>query len=876
MGDASLHSGTGDTSPSNDGRGAFTRRRRVTTLFEVLNDLPETIREGALERECADEPEIRAELREMLGLTKRATHSPTQFGPWRVVDVLGHGGMGAVYRVERDAGDYIQVAALKRIRVGLDTQASRQRFLRERQILARLRHENIASLVDGGLEGDTPWFAMELVNGQRIDHWCDARQVDVRRRVILFLQVLEAVSEAHRALIIHRDLKPGNVLVEDNGHVKLLDFGVAKLVEDEVENTQTHDRVFTPEFASPEQLNNESVGTASDIYQLGMLLYDLLAGRNAYGVTTGTSLLTQLTALEQNPQRLPRAIELGGEEIARARGTGVGHLIAQVSGDLNAIVTHAIARNPRDRYTSADAFADDLRAWLDGRPVKVREPTLAYRASRFIKRNRWGVGAAALLVAAIGIGVATTLWQARQAREAQLVAEVARDAARSNEQITAAVEEAFQQMLTHALMNDGGNGITVRQMIDQSLARLRPESKDPLDSKLILLLDIAESFIATSHGEEAERIVKQVDPVIDRLKAGQPRLEIKRDGIRARILSDRSDPRALKYFARIRERINGLPRPIEEGLFEDYRQIANSEIVVLNKFGMLQEGEIRARELFERARDRYGVDNMRTLEVARTYTYSLMRMNKNDEAMKISALSSNYVAKHKMQDTALEMTVQNQLGALLQRDTKRQAESEAAFKRSLQIASVPRFDPLGTNRINMRFALADLYATQGRQAEFDAQMKAVEAAIPKLYEDQAQTWRQWCLRMAAHAGAKGDAEKMREFAQRGLDYPVRIETYDDATKEAALRLALAHALATRDSAAARAQVNAALNLTKSYPYLHDAAEFYGNASEAMLLIGDKVAAAALAAKAEQGINADKHLGEVMTRRVKAQIALARA
>jgi tRNA A-37 threonylcarbamoyl transferase component Bud32 len=869
-----LQNGTGETPPSEQGRGEFTRRRRVATLFEVLNDLPETIRENALDRECADEPEIRAELRDMLGLTERAANNPTQFGPWRVVDVLGHGGMGAVYRVERDAGDYVQVAALKRIRVGLDTQASRQRFLRERQILARLRHENIASLVDGGLEGDTPWFAMELVIGQRIDHWCDARKIDVRKRVILFLQVLEAVAEAHRALIIHRDVKPGNVLVEDNGHVKLLDFGVAKLIEDEAEHTKTHDRVFTPEFASPEQLNNEVVGTASDIYQLGMLLYDLLAGRNAYGVTTGTSLLTQLTALEQNPQRLPRAVEMGGEDVARARGTSVGHLIAEVTGDLNAIVTHAISRNPRDRYHSADAFADDLHAWLDGRPVKVREPTLMYRASRFVKRNRWGVAGGALLVVAIATGVAATLWQAKQAREAQAIAEAARDAARSNEQITAAVEEAFQQMLTHALMNDGGNGITVRQMIDQSLARLRPDSKDPLDSKLILLLDMAESFMATSQTEDAERIVKQVEPVIDRLSAEQPRLGIKRDGIRARILADRKDKRALAYFARIRHRVDGLERPLEEGLFEDYRQIANYEILVLNKFGMLKEGAQRARELFERTRDRYGVDNPRTLEVARTYTYGLMRVNENGEAEKIRAYSKDYVAKHKMQNTALEMTVQNQLAGLLKYDAKRQHESEAAFIRSLEIASVPRFDPLGTNRVNIRFALADLYEMQGRHAEYDTQMSAVKAAIPKLYEDQAINWRDWYLRMARHAWLLGDVEQSRRYAQQGLDHAMHLETFDLALNEAGLRLALARGLAKTAPATARAQVADALALVKPYPYMFDAATFYGYATEALALAGDADGARAMAQKAAQGITADRYLGAWRTQQVRAQIALA--
>ena len=198
-------------------------------------------------------------------------------GAWRVLDVLGRGGMGAVYRVERSDGAYAQQAALKLIRTSADSPATRERFLRERQILAGLQHPNIANLLDGGISGDSePYFVMELIDGMSLDRWCDEHGLGLRERVLLFLQVLDAVRYAHRNLVVHRDLKPSNLMVDSNGRVKLLDFGIAKQLEG-AEPTRTNDRALTFEYASPEQLHDTPITTATDIWQLGIVLHRLLS-----------------------------------------------------------------------------------------------------------------------------------------------------------------------------------------------------------------------------------------------------------------------------------------------------------------------------------------------------------------------------------------------------------------------------------------------------------------------------------------------------------------------------------------------------------------------------------------------------------------------
>jgi len=461
------------------------RLARVLRLFDEALEQPAATRAAWLAQACGDDAELRRDVEAMLaadaagaddpltpklaGLHTDTADAPAEdelppdarIGPWRVRGVLGRGGMGAVYRVARADGDYEHDAALKRIRIGLDSAQARERFLRERRILARLRHPGIAGLIDGGMDdAGAPYFVMTLVDGERIDRWCDARALDVRARIRLLLQVLDAVAFAHRQLVVHRDLKPSNIVVDAAGHAFLLDFGIAKLIEeDAVGQTRTGERAFTPEYASPEQLHGEPVSTATDLYQLGVLLYALLAQAHPYGLTGDTPLRTRLARMDGDPQPLwDAALHASAEDAARRGGTPQS-LAKQLRGDLSAIARRCLASDPTQRYGGVDALRADLLAWLDGRPVAARAPTWRYRAGRFVRRNTLAVGAAAAVVVALCAGLGIALWQAHEARLQAQRADV----------VNAYLVDVFR-----SIDPDEGLGpdATVRQLIDQGVARL--------------------------------------------------------------------------------------------------------------------------------------------------------------------------------------------------------------------------------------------------------------------------------------------------------------------------------------------------------------------------------------------------------------------
>ncbi len=333
------------------------RRRRALAAFREVVDLPIDQRAAWLEQHCAHDAQLIAQVLALLAADDRegepfdgdariwgqALHVSEeheahdamlgrQLGAWRVLDVLGRGGMGAVYRVERDDGAYTQQAALKLIRASTDSQAARERFLRERQILAALRHPHIATLLDGGIspQGE-PYFVMELIDGQPIDRWCDAHNLGLRERVTLFLQVLDAVRYAHRNLVVHRDLKPSNLMVDAEGRVKLLDFGIAKQLEGGAV-TATHDRALTFEYASPEQLHDAPITTATDVWQLGVVLHRLLSGSHPFGLTRDTPLASQLQHLERDPEPLtPRRRQAAARAGAAARRAYAGLAVARAA-----------------------------------------------------------------------------------------------------------------------------------------------------------------------------------------------------------------------------------------------------------------------------------------------------------------------------------------------------------------------------------------------------------------------------------------------------------------------------------------------------------------------------------------------------------------
>jgi len=336
-------------------------------------------------------------------------------GTWRIDTLLGSGGMGEVYAAERADGSYEQRVALKLLKRGIDTQAVLSRFLRERRILARLSHPNIARLLDAGAAADgRPYLVMERVDGLPIDQWCEQQALSLQQRLELICAVCEAVYAAHREQIVHRDLKPSNVLVSETGEVKLLDFGVSKLTgeaDDDKTQTVLGSAPLTPDYAAPEQLLGQPVTPATDVYALGLLLYRLLTGELPH---SRSSLVAAVTAAGKEdriarPSVVLRRKKSGTDpKVHRSRAR-------ELDGDLDQIVLKALQRDPARRYASAAELADDLRRHLDGRPVLARPDSRWYVARKFIVRNWVPVSAAAAVVAALLVGITVALWQAHVA-----------------------------------------------------------------------------------------------------------------------------------------------------------------------------------------------------------------------------------------------------------------------------------------------------------------------------------------------------------------------------------------------------------------------------------------------------------------------------
>ncbi len=340
-------------------------------------------------------------------------------GPYRLLRELGRGGMGVVWLAGRADGTLNRQVALKLPLLYLHGPALAERFARERDILARLTDARIARLYDAGITADgQPYLALEYVEGEPITDYCDRLRLDIPSRLRLFLEVLRAVQYAHANLVVHRDLKPSNILVTKSGEVRLLDFGIAKLLAEgeagETEITRFAGRALTPDFASPEQIVGGAITTAADVYSLGILLYELLTGSRPYslkGSTSGVEMARQIETIEPaRPSQVP-----GGEPQAHARASTMKRLQAALRGDLDTIVLKAIQKQPPDRYTTADAFAQDIERHLSGQPVIARPESAWYRAKKFVWRNKLAVTSVAAVALALAGGAGVAIWQARRA-----------------------------------------------------------------------------------------------------------------------------------------------------------------------------------------------------------------------------------------------------------------------------------------------------------------------------------------------------------------------------------------------------------------------------------------------------------------------------
>lgn len=376
----------------------------IEALFNRVAELPEESRAAVL---ADTDPALRRKVEELLAGLPEAerffagavNHAREElagalpaFGPWRATGTLGHGGMGVVYKAVRDDGYFVKEAAVKVLQFGLLNPGERDRFRQERQILANLEHPNIARLLDGGeTQTGLPYLVLEYVDGVPVTEYCDQRGLGRRQRIELFLSICAAVDAAHQQLIVHRDLKPANILVTGDGTPKLLDFGIAKLLDAESSRTVTGVQAMTPQYASPEQVRGRAIGTTSDVYSLGVILYELLTGRRPYEVTTHA------------PGELERVI---CETLPAA---------PRLSADLDNILMMALRKEPPRRYSGPRAFAEDLERALTDRPVQARPDSFRYRFSKFVRRNRWPLAGAAAVALAVAGGVGATLFQARRA-----------------------------------------------------------------------------------------------------------------------------------------------------------------------------------------------------------------------------------------------------------------------------------------------------------------------------------------------------------------------------------------------------------------------------------------------------------------------------
>ncbi len=386
---------------------------------------------------------------------------PETIGPYQLVRRLGEGGMGEVFLAERFDGEFEQRVALKRIRAGLDSRAIAERFLRERQILARLDHPGIAHLLDGGsTEDGDPYFVLEHVEGVPITDWCEQRSATLEARIRLMIEVADAVDAAHRQLVVHRDLKPTNILVTATGRVKLLDFGIAKLLQPEAfdeRQTQVGGQPLTPAYAAPEQILGEAVTTATDVYSMGALLFELLTGRPPFD-RAGRPLPALVRAVDaetlERPSVVAASAAAGEPEREIVRG-----FAPRLAGDLDSIVLKALNREPGRRYPSAAALRDDLRSFLDGRPVAAQPDSVGYRARKFIGRHSLGVAAGLVISAALVAGVVVVLWQAG----------VARDEARRADRVKSFLIDLFREADPSQTL---GETITAREILDKGARRL--------------------------------------------------------------------------------------------------------------------------------------------------------------------------------------------------------------------------------------------------------------------------------------------------------------------------------------------------------------------------------------------------------------------
>jgi len=538
----------------------------LDTLFHEALALPEAERGAYLASHC-DDSELRAEIVSMLKMADsdrtdelgKVVGNAAQIvgedeaepakprygllaeghliGPYRIVRELGRGGLATVFLAERADAEFQQRVAVKLVRRGMDSDDILQRLRLERQILANLDHPYIARLLDGGTTSDgQPYFVMEAIDGKRLDVWCREHRLELAERLRLFCKICEAVHYAHQNLVLHRDLKPSNILVSGDGNPKLLDFGIAKLLDPADDEgatthggpvTETGHRLLTPQYASPEQIRGEALTTASDVYSLGVVLYLLVAGQPPYRVDTqAPPAEIERTICDSIPERPSVVVSNTAAGPPDWRPTG--------TDDLDVIVAMALRKERARRYVSAIALADDLRRYVENLPVLARPDSMRYRTTKFLRRHRLAVSAAALILVALTSAVVVTTWQARVAREAQGRAEVQRARA---EEVASFMQQVFKVSDPYETL---GATVTAREILDRSAARIRRELGSSPDLQATLLSTMGKVYQNLSLYPSADELLREALAARERQAGALPSEIAEAQRNLAQLLIDRS------------------------------------------------------------------------------------------------------------------------------------------------------------------------------------------------------------------------------------------------------------------------------------------------------------------------------------------------
>ncbi|HEX3912103.1 MAG TPA: protein kinase [Steroidobacteraceae bacterium] len=497
------------------------QRAQVDELLDDMLDLPEQQRIARLRARRIEDSAVLAEVESLLRsasasggfLSTPPKPAPgelipdasvgARLGAWRITRLIGRGGMGEVYEATRADGNFEQRVAIKLLQ--REAAAQMERFQAERQILARLEHPGIARLYDGGVSGDgRPYMAMEYVEGRPITDYCQINRTDFEQRLALFIQVCEAVAYAHRNLIVHRDLKPSNILVTANGTVKLLDFGIAKLLDAQrARVTQAAATPMTPICAAPEQLTGGAITTATDVYALGLLLFELLSGTHPWMGSDTPVLQAMRTVLQRPAPGVSRTAEAQPSPPVPVR---------LIRGDLDAIVAKALRKEPADRYATVEALKLDVERAMRGEPVDAREGARLYVISRTLRRYRWAATAVAAVIVSLAVGLGVAAWQAEKAAQERDVAR--RDAAREE-----AVRYSLTGLFRAAISDQGSKATTAKGMIDNSAQRVLKEYRDQPQLRGQIVLTLADLYGALEDANGAatllEGFLAEADPEAD-------------------------------------------------------------------------------------------------------------------------------------------------------------------------------------------------------------------------------------------------------------------------------------------------------------------------------------------------------------------------